>query len=145
MGNTFDRKSLILNSAEWTNNLTQAISSSALTLISHMPLSIKRGILIIMKKKDIHADQPATQHDLELLGGNLAFQIEESRQENNERFDKVDDRFKSMENEVGELRQSIDRNSDALAMLTHEIHELRNLEFTVYNHEKRIAKLEEAL
>lgn len=118
-----------------------------------------------MKKKSIKKNTPATQEDLEIWGGNLAFQIDEVRQdlsgfkaethENfrkvdarfkkiDERFDKIDARFDTIEEQIRELKKTIDMNIDALSMLTQELREIKHIEFQVYNHENRIKKLEEA-
>jgi hypothetical protein len=88
-----------------------------------------------MEKNTSEETPLATQKDLELLGGSLAFQIEESRQENNERFERL-------ENEVHDVKKSIDLNTEALSMLTQELREVKKVEFTVYNHKQRITTLE---
>ncbi len=40
------------------------------------------------------------------------------------------------------LEKKVDINTDSLGMLTGELREVKNIEFQVYNHEKRIEKLE---
>ncbi len=116
-----------------------------------------------MKKKDIDNNAAATQEDLELWGGNLAFQIEEARQENKEQFQKInghsqknDGRLNMIDGRldkhevileklvdtVQELKKSVDLNTEATSMLTQEMREIKNLEFQVYNHENRITELE---
>lgn len=43
-----------------------------------------------------------------------------------------------------EMRRDIELNTDSLSALTEEIREVKKLEFTVYNHERRITKLEKS-
>lgn len=122
-------------------------------------------------KKD-GQNEPATQKDLELWGGNLVFQIDEVRkdlngvkddlngvkqylhdfrQESNERFDRHDaileehtKVLKQLVEYIGEMSRSIERNTDSMAMFTKEFQEIKHIEFQVYNHEKRIIKLEKS-
>ncbi len=95
-----------------------------------------------MKKKGIDKKTPATQGDLELWGGNLAFQIEEVRQENNARSDKHEVVHEKMLDAIKELKKSVDRNTEVTSSLTQEFREIKHIEFQVYNHEKRITELE---
>lgn len=111
-----------------------------------------------MKKRLSRKNEPATQEDLELLGGNLAFQIDELRQESKQRFDKLEketgkvkksldsntNRLTKLEELVIEIKKSVDQNTEATVMLTQEFRELKHIEFQVYNHENRIKRLEES-
>ena len=73
-------------------------------------------------------DMPATQGDLEIWGGNLAFQIEESRQENNKRMDKQDKVLASI--------LSVNQ------MLVGQLAEMKGTPEKIEKHEERITSLE---
>lgn len=80
-------------------------------------------------------DQPATQGDLEIWGGNLLFEIEESRQENNERMDKQD---KTLARHEGVLESIL----MVLQSINGKLAPLKETPEKVENHEKRITDLE---
>lgn len=90
---------------------------------------------VALLHKDSRSTEKDIRNDIELMGGNLAFQIEEVRQENNERFNNLEQEFR-------EVKKSVDMNTEAMSMLTQELREVKNIEFTVYNHEQRITILE---
>ncbi len=79
-------------------------------------------------RADIKLLEKSTQEDLEIWGGNLAFQIEESRQENKKRFDKQDKVLGSL--------------LSVTQMLVGQLAEVKGTPDKVENHEKRITDLE---
>lgn len=79
-------------------------------------------------KEDIKLLEKSTQEDLEIWGGNLLFEIEESRQENNKRFDKQDKVLASI--------------LSVIQMLVGQLAEVKGTPEKVENHEKRITDLE---
>lgn len=110
-------------------------------------------------KKDI----ALVNHDLELMGGNLASQIDDLRQDNNKRFDKLEnalfalvgtvstlaetvgtlvDTVSELTNTVNDIKKSVDVNTDSMGSLTKEFREIKKIEFQVYNHENRLKQLE---
>lgn len=95
-------------------------------------------------KGDIDVLRKETQEDLELMGGNLTFEIEAAKQENKESIDANTNRLSKLEELVVEMKKSVDLNTEATTMLTNEFKEIKHIEFQVYNHENRITKLEKA-
>lgn len=82
------------------------------------------------------------EEDLELVGGNLTFEIEAAKRENKESIDANTNRLSKLEDLVIEMKKSVDLNTEATTMLTKEFREIKHIEFQVYNHENRIKKLE---
>lgn len=74
------------------------------------------------------SEKPVTQGDLELWAGSLLFQIEESRQEHNKRFDKQDNVLASL--------------LSVTQMLVGQLAPVKDAPERIENHEKRITDLE---
>lgn len=59
-------------------------------------------------------------------------------------FNELHEFKKDQGNTNERLEKKIDVNTDSLSILTVELREVKSVEFQVYNHEKRIEKLEKA-
>lgn len=119
----------------------------------NMPATKKDVELV---REELKSTDKDIRHDIELMGGSLAFQIEESRQENKDKFKEIGERLnkhgrilekhevilEKLVDTVQELKKSVDQNTEVMSELSQEFREIKHIEFQVYNHEKRIIALE---
>lgn len=111
---------------------------------------------VALLHKDLRSTEKDIRNDIELMGGNLAYHIEEVRQESEEKFQEVGEKLEKhgeilerheiilgkLIDTVQELKKSVDRNTEVTSSLTKEFREIKQIEFQVYNHENRITQLE---
>ncbi len=79
--------------------------------------------------------------------GKLVSEMQSMQKSSDKRFDTLEhglEEFRTEQRQINkEMNQKIEMNTNAISGLTQELREVKKLEFDIYDHEKRITKLEE--
>jgi septal ring factor EnvC (AmiA/AmiB activator) len=98
-----------------------------------------------MKKKIDTSDSPATQGDLEIWGGNLAFQIaevEKDGKESSKKIDQMQERIEDIQKEQKKQSNVLEAILSSNQMLVGMFATVKDTPERIENHEERITDLE---